>query len=1564
MRFWIFTGALLAGLALWQPARAQYAVNGSAQQTSPNCYRLTNAVNFQSGSVWYLNLVDISKPYELYVDIMMGCNDGGADGLAFVLQPISTSIGTAGEGIGYGGVNPSFAVEMDTWQNTNRNDPIYDHMAIMLDGIVDHFTPNNLAGPVPILASGGNAEDCQFHKFRMSWNPDSQLFRVYVDCNLRLSWSGNLVNDVFNGNPLVYWGFTSATGGFNNEHRFCLDYISFTEDLRDTAVCRGNSVQLFVGSGDVFSWSPATGLSSTTIANPIATPQQTTTYVATITDACGQVRRDTVTVVVQDTLQNVLGGPERVCDGQTITLDATTPFSTYLWEDGSTQPQLTVSQAGTYTVQVSNTCAPFVDSILVLGQVYPTFTQQPATCFGSATGFATVSISSDPPYTFTWYNSSGNILQTNTGNQGSSTRLQLAAGTYAVVVQDGNGCVDTVQITISQPPPLAATLVSQVNLVCANVPGGSFTLAGSGGTPPYQYSANGTSFQASPVLTGLTAGTYNATVRDANGCTATVPVTLTAPPLLSVSLVSQVNIDCFGNPAGQVLVSGSGGTGALSYAISGSGFQPQGAFAGLTAGTYTVTVRDANLCTSNLSVTLTQPPPLVLSVAQQQNVDCAGNATGAVVLAGSGGAGAYTYGFTGLPLGSSPVFGGLSAGTYLMVVRDDSACVSQLAVTITEPAPLGGIIVAQTQVDCFGNNSGSVTFSGTGGSAPYQYAFDGGNFGTIASFDSLPAGVYSVIIRDDSGCQVTTQASFVDPPPLTAAITGRQDVDCLGNNTGVMSVAGTGGTLPYSYALNGSVFGPDSAFTSLYAGFYTLTVRDANGCTVSADSIVTTPTGLAAGIDTQVNVACFGGNNGSISLIAQGGTQPYQYTFDSLTYFSTPFVGQLGAQTDTVVLVDANGCIVPVPFTITEPPLLTLAVVELAGVACNGDSSGWIRLEANGGVLPYAFSSNGVDYQVDSLLVGLAAGAYTLSVRDANACITTLDTTVSEPPLLTLSITELQQVDCYGNATGDIRLSASGGAGAYLFQLDSLGFQPDSIFTGLLAGTYTVTVRDDSACTSALVIPITQPDSLILSVSDSTDILCFGAATGELILAAAGGTPGYVFSLDSLTFQPGGGFDQLPAGIYTAWVRDDSGCVARIITDLTEPPRLVLHLDTLIQIPCYGQANGVIAVSASGGAGTYAFSFNGGTPDMVSTFDNLTPGLYDIVLTDANGCRDSLSDLRITEPDSLEVLTPVTDVRCFGGNDGQATALISGGIPPYQVAWGTFPVQTTLTATGLTAGLYTVEIRDLNGCVADNLVFISEPPLLEISPGEVVSAYCNLDNGFASVRATGGVPGYQYRWESLPAERDSVADQVAGGTYLVTLTDANACTDTLTVQVGNVPPAVPDFDVSPDQDTVLASRAQFQFLNTSQGAVMYRWDFGDGRGLSDDTSPVYTYETPGTYTVTLTAWNEFFVCPTDTSRTFVVIPDGAVWIPSGFTPNGDGINDDFLVKGEGLRSFELVLYDRWGREITRFDSLEDSWPGTQPGGSPAPEGVYTWVVRARLNSMAWIERGGTVTLIR
>jgi Bacterial lectin/PKD domain len=202
---------------------AQYTVNGNATANNCHCYTLTPSTNFQSGSVWNNNKISLAQSFDFNFDIYLGCtDDNGADGIAFVLQPISTSVGSTGGGLGLSGISPSVGVTIDTWQNSDINDPVFDHIAIQVNGNLDHAnTAANIAGPVTALLNSNNIEDCQWHTLRVKWDAAAKELTGYIDGNLRVTANKDLITDVFGNDPDVFWGFTGSTGGSANLQQFC-----------------------------------------------------------------------------------------------------------------------------------------------------------------------------------------------------------------------------------------------------------------------------------------------------------------------------------------------------------------------------------------------------------------------------------------------------------------------------------------------------------------------------------------------------------------------------------------------------------------------------------------------------------------------------------------------------------------------------------------------------------------------------------------------------------------------------------------------------------------------------------------------------------------------------------------------------------------------------------------------------------------------------------------------------------------------------------------------------------------------------------------------------------------------------------------------------------------------------------------------------------------------------------------------------------------------------------------------------------------------------------------------
>lgn len=378
---------LLGLLGLVSLANAQFTPIGTATQTSNSCFTLTQNQSGQGGAIYHTQRIDLTRRFDVFGQVFLGCFDGnGADGITFLMIPTTGGIGATGGGMGYQGLTPSLGVEFDTWQNTNKGDPVQDHLAVISNGNNDHTAATSLAGPVSIYPSGANAEICNFINFQISWDPVTDSLKVWVNCNLRLAYQGDIVNTIFGGNSEVFWGFTSSTGLAGNVHQVCINYFN---NYRPATICEGASVNLSAGPGTNFTWTPAAGLSSTNTQNVVATPDTTTTYTVTVDGPCaGATRTRTWDIFVDyDSVLNIDLGPDTaICSGQGIQLDAFRPGPTYLWMDGLTDSSRFVTQGDTFWVELSNACGQRRDTVIVSEEITPIVDlgNDTTLCFGDA----------------------------------------------------------------------------------------------------------------------------------------------------------------------------------------------------------------------------------------------------------------------------------------------------------------------------------------------------------------------------------------------------------------------------------------------------------------------------------------------------------------------------------------------------------------------------------------------------------------------------------------------------------------------------------------------------------------------------------------------------------------------------------------------------------------------------------------------------------------------------------------------------------------------------------------------------------------------------------------------------------------------------------------------------------------------------------------------------------------------------------------------------------------------------------------------------------------------------
>lgn len=441
----------------------EFALNGSAIQTDDFCYELTQAVNTQFGSIWNFEQLNLNNDFTLNFLLNFGTQDEfGADGIYFALQPISTSLGGSGGGIGFDGIATSLGVEFDTWQNTDSADPFDDHLAVQMNGDVNHSGANNLEGPVNISATNTNVEDGNDHLVYIVWTASNQTMRIFFDCEIRLNYTGDIVNDIFGGDPNVYWGFTSATGGYNNLHKVCLLDADFFDLVSDTTICQGDAVELIAPIGESYVWSPEEGLDDPSSQTPIANPDTTTIYTVTVFDQCGTPNDHQLTVTV-DPCIDCSANTEIVsldseliifCPDSSVQLLAT-GASFYEWEANPTLSATDIpnpiatpdSSTWYYVTGYSAENCPTIDSIFLFASIPPNVPPvwETDVCNGIAQTIIIGDLADVSSWSYNWSPEDG----LDNPNIYNPTATVSETTTYTATVTNSDGCPVTQIATIN-----------------------------------------------------------------------------------------------------------------------------------------------------------------------------------------------------------------------------------------------------------------------------------------------------------------------------------------------------------------------------------------------------------------------------------------------------------------------------------------------------------------------------------------------------------------------------------------------------------------------------------------------------------------------------------------------------------------------------------------------------------------------------------------------------------------------------------------------------------------------------------------------------------------------------------------------------------------------------------------------------------------------------------------------------------------------------------------------------------------------------------------------------------
>lgn len=831
------------------------------------------------------------------------------------------------------------------------------------------------------------------------------------------------------------------------------------------------------------------------------------TFSVAATDAAGRTGTASVTFVNPTPITASISFAN-ICNGGSVTAAATggTGPYTYNWGGGRTGATQTGIAGGSYNLTITDSkgCSS-VKFVSVPAAFSVSLRVGALQCFGDCDAAVDALTSGGTaPFTYRW-------------NTGATTQaiVGLPTGTYSVTVTDANGCTGSASGTVLNPPQIVIS--TSVNApACGSGGTGSATVSATGGRPPFTY--NWSNGQTGTTATGLSVGDYFVTVTDAGGCNRTAKVVVPSNAGFTIG-INKTDASCGANNGSATASVTSGGRAPFTYKWNTNA--TTAAITNIGAGTYTVTVTDANGCVNTASTTVNAAGNLNINVTST-NAAC-GIANGTATATPTSGTAPFTYKWSNNATTASINL--LGAGTYTVTVTDASGCTAIGSTTITTGNSIAVTVDLVKNVTCFGQNDGQLTAMVSGGSAPYTYRWSNG--GNIAVLANLAAGSYTVTVTDAAGCTGTASNSITQPTALNIATTV-SSTSC-GTSNGSSTATVTGGTSPYTYAWSNN--STSSSISNLAAGSYTLTVTDAKGCKANATVTITSSNGISLSTG-ATHVTCNGGTNGSASATVTGATGTVTYAWSNGG--NTATINNLAAGTYTVTATN-GGCSATSSVTINQPMAIAINI-SLTNPTCSSNN-GSLTAAASGGTPQYSYRwSNG---STTASISGLASGTYTVTVTDANGCTKMTSQTITSSNGPTVSLGSQTNVSCFGGNNGAISITVSGGVAPYTYNWT--GSRTTKDITGLTAGTYAVTVTDANGCISTGSWTITQPTTQVSCQVTVTKLMTeVGANDAEARVVASNGVAPYSYKWsNNATTQTITG---LSAIMYSVTVTDANGC--------------------------------------------------------------------------------------------------------------------------------------------------------------------------------------------------------------------------------------------------------------------------------------------------------------------------------------------------------------------------------------------------------------------------------------
>ena len=980
-------------------------------------------------------------------------------------------------------------------------------------------------------------------------------------------------------------------------------------------------------------------------------------------------------------------------------------------------------------------------------------------CFGEASGTITANVEggASSTYQYEWFKVEG-TTNTTFGTNTASV-FNLGIGTYKVKVTVLLAGVPVEQkeksIVINQPIQPLSIQETVANVLCKGGDTGSIALNITGGTPGYTYEwSNGATTKD---IGGLREGNYTVKITDNNRCSLEKTITIVEPlQELSVGLVNAQDPLAYGGTDGSININVTGGTFPYTYEWFKDGATISIAstpnLTNIGKGRYEVKVKDTNGCSETLIHILDEPDPLVaaITIPSDGRLFCFNDTDGKMEVAVSGGLPPYAYHWYEKEAGGGKIFISGATGTTLTNIasgvygievtdRNGNGVKTTTELEMINPAVVEISSSKVTNVACFGDTTGAIEVALSGGSSSYLYQWtkqgQADVIGTTNKLSNIPVGTYKLKVTDNLNCpNPAIEKTFTITQPEKLEIENDTQVNLSGfetNNGEIKVVAVKGGVLPYAYTLrlknSVAIIGTTSHVTGLAAATYVMTITDANNCILQKEYTITQPDKLEVTLAIADPIDCFGGR-GTIRSNVSGGflktNETYTYQWFDLnnptteigsTFKLTNFSG-----TYMVKVTDSNGNTAQAQILLPQNNPLAISYTKTA-VSCYNGNDASITLSVTGGTNAYRYAWN--NGMTTSTITALAAGRYTVVVKDDNNCEISATILISEPNEYKATPTVFNTPTGAGLSNGEIAVDVIGGTAPYQLEwrdedLNLLG-NTDAI-QNLSAGNYTLKVTDQLGCELVEVYNLGEPEPLTVTIEQNEEIQCKGNSQASLKAVANGGVGGntYVWYSASTNNVLGNGqfIYNLPSGNYYVVVTDFNNNASNSQSFFVAEPEILTATLQSNATGCGMNNDWEITPIVKGGTPPYSYAWSSGETSAQLTDASL--GTYFVLITDANGCQTTAS-ITLENNSPLIINETITDIKCYNKCSGAINVDIEGGEAPFTFLWNNGA--TTSSIANICSGTYTVTVTDQKGCQMKKEFTLENPEefAFELVPSEV-----------------------------------------------------------------------------------------------------------------------------------------------------------------------------------------------------------------------------------------------------